>query len=263
VRTLRRAAVAGLAATLLIAAPAAADPFFEPDEAPVDSVAELELDLAHGCFAGAGDDDAGHSHGDESDEQPTLEVAVEVPEAVEQVEAMERDGWELELEEDDDGRVEVIAWTAEEGTQETAPVFALEAVHRGEVGDEVYWPVFQGCGDESYRWVATADDEDGDPAPMVTLVEAGPDAPAPEPEEADEGIETDAAEETDEVDDADEADEVAEEEPGELDAGDAGDESGVPGWLLLVLVLVVLLIVGGVLALRGRGADPSAGDTGA
>jgi uncharacterized protein YcnI len=251
----RRATVAGLAATLLMAAPAAADPFFEPDEAPVDSVVELELDLAHGCFAGAGD--GGHSHGDEDDEEPTLEVAVEVPEEVDLVEPEELDGWELEVEAGDDGRVEVITWLAEEGTEDLAPVFELTAVHRGEVGDEVYWPVFQGCEDASYRWIATAEGEEGDPAPSVTLVEADPDAPAPEPDEVDEVEDADDPADADDPDaDEDALDpEADDEEAEELDAEDAGDEGGLPGWLLLVVVLVVLAVVGVVLAIRSRGGD--------
>jgi uncharacterized protein YcnI len=241
--------------TLLLASPAVADPFFEPDEAPVDSLALLELDLNHGCFAGAGDEGGGHGHGDESDEQPTVEVAVEVPEEVDHVEPMELDGWELDLETDEDGRVEVITWLAEEGTSETAPVFELEAVHRGEVGDEVFWPVFQGCEEGSYRWVATADEPEGDPAPAVTLTEADPSAPPPEPDEAgetdDETTEdADAPDAAGEADDADPTD-PTEEEADPLDAEEAGDE-GLPGWLVLVVLLVVVAAIGIVLTLRSR-----------
>jgi uncharacterized protein YcnI len=245
-RAVRGAVLGGLAATLLLASPAAADPFFEPDEAPVDSLALLELDLNHGCFAGGGAEDGGHGHGDESVEQPTVEVAVEVPGEVDHVEPMELDGWELDLETDEDGRVEVITWLAEEGTSETAPVFELEAVHRGEVGDEVFWPVFQGCEEGSYRWVATADEPEGDPAPAVTLTEADPDAPPPEPDEA-EAPGDGAAGDGDEADDADPTGEEAD----PLDAEEAGDE-GLPGWLVLVVLLVVVAAIGIVLTLRSR-----------
>jgi hypothetical protein len=253
-RALRRAVLGGLAATLLLASPVAADPFFEPDEVPVDSLALLELDLNHGCFAGADAEDAGHGHGDESDEQPTVEVAVEVPEEVDHVEPAELDGWELDLETDEDGRVEVVTWLAEEGTSETAPVFELEVVHRGDVGDEVFWPVFQGCEEGSYRWVATADEPEGDPAPSVTLIEADPDAPPPEPDEA-EAPDADADDGTADREEADDAlDEDADDEDldaDELDAEEAGDE-GLPGWLLLVVVLVVVAVIGVVLTLRSR-----------
>jgi hypothetical protein len=256
---LRRAAIGGLAASLLLASPAAADPFFEPDEAPVDSVAALELDLAHGCFAGAGDDgEGGHSHGDEDEEQPTVEVAVEVPEEVDHVEPMELDGWELDVESGDDGRVEVITWLADDGTQETAPVFELEAVHRGEVGDEVFWPVFQGCEEGSYRWVATDAEDAGDPAPVVTLIEADPDAPAPEPDEAAEPDDADEAE-TDADPEADEEPVDEEDEAEALDADEAGDEGGL-GWLLLVVLLVVVVTVGAVLAVRSRRSTAGEGD---
>jgi uncharacterized protein YcnI len=248
--------------TLLLASPAVADPFFEPDEAPVDSLALLELDLNHGCFAGAGDDGGGHGHGDESDEQPTVEVAVEVPEEVDHVEPAEHDGWELEVETADDGRVEVVTWLADEGTSELAPVFELAAVHRGEVGDEVFWPVFQACEEGSYRWVATADEPEGDPAPSLTLVEADPDAPAPEPDEADASGDADDGEQPGEPTDG----EVVDEDPGdeepaaeELDAEEAGDE-GLPGWLLLVVLLLVVVIIGVVLAVRSRTSGPADGD---
>jgi hypothetical protein len=260
---LRRAALGALAAALLVASPAAADPFFEPDEAPVDSLASLELDLNHGCFTGAdaGDDGGGgHSHGDDAVEQPTVEVALQVPDEVDHVEPADRDGWELEVELGEDDRVEVITWLADEGTSELAPVFGLEAVHRGEVGDEVFWPVFQGCEEGSYRWVATTDEPEGDPAPSLVLVEADPDAPAPEPDEPDVSEEAEG-----EVDEEPTGEEATDEEPAdedaiveELDAADAGDE-GLPGWVLVVVLLVVVAIIGVVLAVRSRSAG-AAGD---
>jgi uncharacterized protein YcnI len=264
-RPVRRGALTAVAATLLLAVPAGAHPYFDPREVPVDSRAELTLELAHGC--GVDDHDDGHAHGDESDEQPTREVAVEVPAAVSWVDATEADGWELELERDDAGEVEVIVFTAEEGTDVPAPAFELAAVHEGEVGDEVHWRVMQACDDATYRWVGTPDEPAEDPAVTVALVEADPDSPPPPPEEAgdDDGADVDepdveAPEDADgEVDD-----------PAALDDEDLGmdadepaataDEGGMPGWVLIVVLLAALAVAGAVLLMRGR-EDGGSGST--
>ena len=253
-RPIRRGALAAVAATMLLAAPAGAHPFFEPAEVPVDSLAELTLDLAHGCGV---DDHDGHDHGDAAEEQPTREVAVEVPAEVSWVEAQETEGWELELERDEDGEVEVVVYTAEEGTDVPAPAFDLEAVHHGEVGDEIAWRVMQACDDATYRWVGTEDEPAEDPAVTVSLLEADPDAPPPEPEE-DAPAEDDPAEDDDPDGLESDPDQIDDEDLGMADEVDepaaVGDEGGaMPGWVLIVLLVATLGVAGLVLLLRGRG----------
>jgi uncharacterized protein YcnI len=255
-RTWRRAAVGALVATLLVALPAGAHPFVRGGEAPVDSLATVTLAMAHGC----GTEDSGGG-------DPTLEIALEVPEQLRLVDVADDPAYDHELEADDDGRVTVVTWTAI-GDGEPAPDLEFDAVFRGEPGDEVYLRVFQGCEDFAYRWIGTPDAPADDPAVRVTLVAADEAAPAPpddEPtaaeEEAapepavedDEGADPDAAaEEPDEGD----AGEDATDAPDAVDAEEAGDEggSGFPVWL--IVVLVALAGIGIALAQRARGGGP-------
>ena len=264
-RILRRGGVAAVAATLLLVTPASAHPYLDPGQAPIDSVAGLTLELGHGCGV---DDHGDGDHDHDADEQPTRQVAIEVPSAVAWVDAAETDGWDLELERDDAGAVEVMVYTAEPGTDVPAPAFELEAVHEGEVGDEVHWRVMQACDDVTYRWVGTPDEPAEDPAVAVTLAEADPDAPPRPPEQTDAGAD---AEEPDEqiAEDADDGHDEAEEALADADAGSedadesttAIDEGGLPGWALIVLLLGALGIAGAVLLRRTRQEDETDPDT--
>ena len=259
-RPIRRGALVAVLATLLVAGPAAAHPFFDPDEVPVDSIAEVTLDIAHGCFANG---DEGHSHGDAEDEEPTREVAVEVPGAVAWIEPAEPDGWELEIERDDDGRAEVLVYTAEEGTDEPAPQFDLELVVRGEEGDELHWRILQACDETTYRWVGTDEEPAEDPAVTMTLAAADPDAPPPP--EAEEAFEEPGI---DEVEPEDEPAEVLDEEAEDDEADEEDfvadeDEGGMPGWLLIVVLLAALGVAALVLLVRTGGEDGEEGATSA
>jgi uncharacterized protein YcnI len=259
-RPIRRGALVAVLATLLVAGPAAAHPFFDPDEVPVDSIAEVTLDLAHGCGLA---DDNGHAHADDGDEEPTREVAVEVPAAVAWIEPAEADGWELEIERGDDGRAEVLVYTAEEGTDEPAPQFDLELVVRGEEGDELHWRILQACDETTYRWVGTEEEPAEDPAVTMTLAAADPDAPPPpEAEAAVEEPEADeAAPEEEPADVLDE--QVEDEEADEEDVVADEDDGGMPGWLLIVVLVATLGIAALVLLVRTRDQDGDQGDTAA
>lgn len=259
------AALLALAAVLLLAAPAAAHPAIAPDPVPVDSHADLELRMAHGCTA---DEDG------DGQEQSTRRVALQVPGAVDHVEPSAPDGWTVTVE-PDDGPVEVVEWTAEEGAEELAPALPLRAVHRGEVGDEIVYRVVQACDDLEMRWVA-ADGEEGDPAVTVTVGEADPDAPAPPPQDppggspaaddgqdmvAESGPADDAGDDADGVGedaDADGSDDAAGD--GEADGETAGaqgdDGGGLPGWLLPVALAMVIAALGGLLVARSRRTGP-------
>jgi uncharacterized protein YcnI len=267
-RTWHRAVVAALAATLLVALPAGAHPFVRGGEVPVDSLATVTLAMAHGC----GTEDRGGG-------DPTLEIALEVPEEVRIVDVADDPAYDHELEADEDGRIAVVTWTAT-GDGEPAPDVEFDAVFRGEPGDEVYLRVFQGCEDFAYRWIGTPDDPAEDPAVRVSLVAADDEQPAPpddEPTVAEEEAApvpttSDDADRDDGATDEDAATDDAEDEvteegvavedgPEALDAEEAADEdgSGFPVWLLVVLVAVAG--IGIALARRARGdAAGSAGD---
>jgi hypothetical protein len=263
---LRRAIVLAFAATLLLAVPASAHPYIQGGEAPVDSLANLVLDLAHGCAI----DDGGHSHG-EGPEEPTTEVALEVHEQMRIVDVPDVDGFDVDLETDDDGNVEVVVWTATTST-DPAPELPFDAVFSGEPGDELYLRVFQGCEDLSSRWVGTPDEPADEPAVRLLLVEADPDNPPPPeeelaggdaaPDEDDEAAAApteDATAEEDGVDEGgtedDEADDPAAEEPAETQTAPAtvpDDTQDSPLlWIIVVLVAAALLLAA-ILALRRR-----------
>jgi uncharacterized protein YcnI len=235
-RFARRTSALALTGALLVAGPAGAHPFVRGGELPVDSLATMTLAMAHGC---------GSETSDEGD--ATTEVSLEVPEWLRIVEVPDEDGWTVELEEDEDGRPEIVTWTAD-GAEEPAPDFDLDVVATGEVGDERYLRVFQACDEFAYRWIGTPDDPADDPAIRVTLVEADASSPPPpEPEPTEEPEPEPEPELTGEP--GSEPDEP-ENEP--LAAED-GDAAGLPGWFLPVTIVVLLGAIGALLfARRGR-----------
>jgi uncharacterized protein YcnI len=263
VRSWSTVAVVTLVATVVMAGPAAAHPFVRGGEVPVDSVATVELAMAHGCgteTAGGGD--------------PTIEVALEVPEEVRVVEVADDPSYDHEVEVDDDGRVTVVTWVATDGG-EPAPDLVFDAVFTGEVGEEAYLPVFQGCDGFAYRWIGTPDDPADDPAVRVTLVDADPDAPPPAPDDptpaeqaAAEEVGADPAAPDEDGEDVTDGDAVTGEDPADDAVEDAADpeeteelageveEADADGGLLfwLVIVVAVALGIGGSIAMRRRGS---------
>ncbi len=212
IRPLRRAALLAPVALLVLVLPATAHPFVQGD-APVDSLAQVTLAMAHGC----GTEDAGGG-------DPTMEIAMEVPETVRVVEVPDVQGYAGETEQDEDGRIEVVTWTATDGGQ-PAPELRFDAVFSGEPGDEVFLKVFQGCDGFAYRWIGTPDEPADDPAIRVVLTQPDPDSPAPEPDTAP-APETDPDEGTDTVPDdrTDDPEEAAEPDPAD-DSTDDGSDS--------------------------------------
>ncbi|MCC5947284.1 MAG: hypothetical protein JJT89_02415 [Nitriliruptoraceae bacterium] len=277
-RHVRRAwstAALTLALSVLLVLPAAAHPFIRGGEAPVDSLASLQLDLAHGCAsetAGEGD--------------PTTEVALEVPEWMWIAAVPEPDGWEVSFETDPEGFATVVVWDARDAT-EPAPVFDLDVVVEGEAGEERFLSVFQACDDFSYRWIGTPDEPADDPAIRLRLVAADPDAPAPErtpiappeeeaPEEdtdgdaADEGsVDVDDPADETATTDPDEAEDATEEESTDEAATDADavDEAdgtlaaeatdGAGGALVWILAGIGLLVLGGAAVWYARRSTPT------
>ena len=221
-----RVVVAVMAMMVLMPTAGWAHPFVRGGEAPVDSLAELTLAMAHGCGteqAGGGD--------------PTLEVAMEAPDGVRVMGAEAPPGWSVSFE---DGPLDVVVWTAGEA-REPAPELRFQAVFTGQPGDEVYLKVFQDCGDFSYRWVGTPDEPASDPAIRVRLVEADPSAPAPEPSTEETPEPEDATEPADEADTVDEA---ADSDPPTVEQPDPVADDGDVEDLDVVTLLVVALGVG-------------------
>lgn len=253
-RPLLTVAAAGGLLTMT-AAPAAAHPFFaDGATVPASSLASASLSMAHGCGTEA---DGG---GD-----PTLEVALEVPEQVSYIEADTIDGYELEIE--GDGAVpDVLTWTAV-GGGEPAPTFDLDLVVEGDEGDEVFFRVFQGCDDFQYRWVGTPDDPAEDPAVRLTLAAADPDAPPPEPEPAEDVEDAAPAEDVEDADASgpDAADDELDGDPDATDveelptepSGEEGEDGGLGG-LPIIVGAVVLAGLGALLVTKRRdAADPT------
>ncbi|MEX2504416.1 MAG: hypothetical protein WD378_06175 [Egicoccus sp.] len=240
---LRRSLVSAVALTALLAAPAAAHPFIAAGELPVDSLATMQLSMAHGC----GGDDGG-------DEAVTTEVALEVPEWLRVVEVPEADDYAATTETADDGTVTAVTWTLE-GEGLPAPAFDLDVVASGEPGETRHLAVFQGCENDRYRWVGTRDAPADDPAVNVGLVEADPDSPPPEeavPAEPATDAEGDAAVE---VEAGDEPTGDAVDEPEDPDAVDPDPaETGVDAdpWPLALIGGVVVVAVAAVVVLASR-----------
>jgi uncharacterized protein YcnI len=284
-RRWRRAAPLALAATLLLASPAGAHPFVQGGQVPVGSVAPITLAMGHGC----GTEDSGGG-------QPTLEVALEVPEQMRIVSVAQDPAYEHAFDADADGRIEVVTWTAREDG-EPAPDLDLEAVLAGGAGDEVYLRVFQGCDGFAYRWIGTPDDPADDPAVRVSLVDPDPDAPAP-PEDEPTPAELEAAPtpEEDELGDVDDAtvedttdpEDGAAEDPDDADgtgtdadpvdgsdaapqdgaaddldtegaAAEADGGGGAP-WLVLLVAVALVVGLGALLVYRSRAGGDVSGD---
>ncbi len=157
-----------LAAMLLLATPALAHPFVVGGgRVPVQSLATIELDLAHGCgveSAGAGPD--------------TDEVALEVPEWLRIVDVPEPDGWRVTIEDATDAQLGAVVWSATTAT-EPAPRFPLDVVVDGEPGETRHLRVSQRCGEVVERWIGTPDEPAEQPAVRLRLEAADPDRPAP------------------------------------------------------------------------------------
>jgi len=140
---------------------------------PVQSLATIELDLAHGCGverAGTGPD--------------TDEVALAVPAWLRIVDAPRPDGWIVTFEGSTGERQapgeqpDAVVWTATTGAV-PAPRFSLDVVVDGEAGETRYLRVNQRCGDLVERWIGTPDVPAEQPAIRLRLEPADPARPAP------------------------------------------------------------------------------------
>jgi len=161
---------------MLTATPALAHPFVTGGgRVPVDTLATITLDLAHGC----GDEQQGAG-------ADTDEVALEVPAWLRVVDVPEPDGWRVTLEDATSaqlgaGVTGVVVWSATTGT-EPAPRFTLDVVVTGEAGEAGgtrFLRVSQRCGERVERWVGTPDEPAEQPAIRLRLDPPDPTRPPP------------------------------------------------------------------------------------
>lgn len=166
-RSLRaRATVAALvtAGVLLPFSVAAAHPGLRPNELRPGETVEAELIIPHGCG----------TEGDVPEEgdvvSPTVEVAVQWPDGIE-IRPVEVDGWATDVA---DG---VATWLDDGGATTDAILVPVMVSATTDLQGEIFVSVFQACENgESFRWVATPDEE-GSPALRLTV--AGEPVPAP------------------------------------------------------------------------------------
>ena len=260
----RRATATTLATTLaltlalLLATPALAHPFVVGGgRVPVQSLATIQLDLAHGCgveSAGAGPD--------------TDEVALEVPDWLRIVDVPEPDGWRVSIEDATDAQLDagvtgVVVWAADGGA-EPAPRFALDVVVDGEAGETRFLRVSQRCGDAVERWVGTPDAPAEQPAVRLRLEPADPASPPPplpepepEPEPAPEPTPEPAPEPAPGPDAAPDTPAASSSEHSASDDADASTDADAPAatggrWTAAIAAVGGALAVAAALAARRR-----------
>jgi hypothetical protein len=155
-------------ALLLLPTAASAHPFLtDGGRVPVQSLATITLDLAHGC----GDEQSGGG-------RDTDEVALEAPDWLRVVDVPQPDGWRVTTEQGAAAGTLTIVWSATTGA-EPAPRFTLDVVVDGEEGETRFLRVSQRCGDRIERWVGTPDAPAEQPGIRLRLTAADPSSPPP------------------------------------------------------------------------------------
>ncbi len=156
----------------IASSPASAHPFVAGGgRVPVQSLALIELDLAHGC----GDEQAGAG-------AATDEVALEAPPWLRVVDVPAAVGWDIEQVPGEAPDTSIVVWTATSGA-EPAPRFALQVVVDGTPGETRHLRVSQRCGTRIERWIGTPEAPAERPAVALRLIDPDPDAPPPPPPE--------------------------------------------------------------------------------
>ena len=144
----------------------------ETQEAAVGSTYKAILRVPHGCEG-----------------QPTTTVKIKIPEGVISVKPMPKPGWKLETVKgkyaqsyDSHGKavaegVQEVVWSGGELPDEFYDEFVLRAQLTAglSVGETLYFPVVQECGDKAERWIEIPKSgEDGHslefPAPGIKLL---------------------------------------------------------------------------------------------
>jgi hypothetical protein len=155
-------------ALLLLPTAASAHPFLtDGGRVPVQSLATITLDLAHGC----GDEQSGAG-------LDTDEVALEAPDWLRVVDIPQPDGWRVTTEQGAAAGTLTIVWSATTGA-EPAPRFTLDVVVDGQEGETRFLRVSQRCGDRIERWIGTPDAPAEQPGIRLRLTAADPNSPPP------------------------------------------------------------------------------------
>lgn len=237
-----RAGALGAALALVTAAAAGAHPVLRPGEVPNGSATEAEIVIPHGCGAEGGVPE------DDADPSPTTQVSLQWPDGVEVIPG-EVDGWTTSV---DDG---VTTWDDDGGATTEPIVLPVSVQVTAEVvPGAVDVSVHQECANgESFRWQA-GPDEEGSPALRMTVVAGAPedDDPAGTPTAAaptatpspvatpDPTSDTTSDVTPPAVTETPAASATA--SPTGAAAGDDESDGGMPWWVPVVAVAVVLLV---------------------
>lgn len=145
-------------ATLLLAAPAAAHPSFNPNTVPAGERHTLELVIPHGCVPHSG----APAEGEEA--SPTVALSVEVPESgVAFIAPHAVEGWTVST------SANAFTWSDDGGSTTDPITFTVDVELAADVADAVHFSVAQDCTEGSMLWAA-APGRDGENPAAVLLV---------------------------------------------------------------------------------------------
>jgi uncharacterized protein YcnI len=160
------------AASLIVAAPAAAHITIAPAEAPADGYATVQVQVPHGCDGSA-----------------TKAIRVRIPESAPSVTPQVHPGWEVSTKDGPKDAVELHGETITRGVKEVVwtaadagplpdgrlDLFGMSVkLPAGEAGDPVYFPTVQQCVKGEEGWIqiprrGESEDDLESPAPAVIL----------------------------------------------------------------------------------------------
>lgn len=106
---------------------------------------------------------------------PTTDVALDLPQEVELIEAAEVDGWRLDVSD------ERVVWSGGELPHDQAGDFTVVMTMPETPGLELFFPMVQSCTDGSYEWTETpregqTEADLSEPAPVLVLTDGAPTA---------------------------------------------------------------------------------------
>lgn len=221
-------------AVVLGAAPALAHVEPTVEQVPAGSSTTVGLTLEHGC-----------------DESPTKEVAVQIPDGVDEATPVAPDGWTAQ------STADTVTFTADPGSEldaHTSQAFEIELTPSADaVGDVLLLKTVQTCVTGEIGWIEEWDGEGEEPehpAPQVTVVAAGEEATAGEGDHHAEETTVPEGDHHAEESATTVAEHHAEEDAAASDAQDDQDDSNT-GVVLVVLVLAAIGF-GGVMLVRSR-----------
>lgn len=227
---------AAVLAVLLLAAPAGAHVTVSPDTAKAGSFKKLEIRVPS-----------------ESPTENVVEVSVQMPGGVTEVEPLDLDGgWSAEVEEEG-GEVRTVTWTG----GRIAPNEVLEFPIRVRIPRGADTLTFKAVerydGGKVSRWIGAPDS--ANPAPVLTVSGSVPEREPAEPESEPVPAETTTAPAAEEPTGGTEA--PVEAPSADVAPASTEDDDGGGGLAIVAIVLAVLLLAGGAAAVvKSRRAGP-------